>query len=101
LAVPFLISWVKLFSSTESEQYTGHEEERMKKEEDYTVTSDTYEKIQKAVEYINQNYMYDIAREGAAEAVGMSPGRFGRAFLTCTGKKFSEYINDVVGNLTI
>ncbi len=95
VAIPFVISWVKLFSSREGEEYTGRGDERIKKDEDYTVTSDTHQKIQKAVEYINENYMFDIAREGAAEAVGMSPGRFGRAFLTCTGKKFSEYINDV------
>ncbi len=69
------------------ESYTG-------KEEDYIVSSDTEHKIKKVEEYIAENYMYDISREGAARSVGMSPGRFGRAFLVCTGRKFSEYIND-------
>jgi AraC-like DNA-binding protein len=65
------------------------------KEEDYIVSSDTENKIQKVELYIVENYMYDISREGAARSVGMSPGRFGRAFLVCTGRKFSEYINDL------
>jgi len=65
------------------------------KDDDYIVTSDKLQKIRKTEDYIAENYMFDISREGAAESVGMSPGRFGRAFLTCTGKKFSEYMNDI------
>jgi AraC-like DNA-binding protein len=71
------------------------EEYHAGKEEDYIVSSDTENKIQKVEIYIAENYMYDISREGAARSVGMSPGRFGRAFLVCTGRKFSEYINDL------
>ncbi len=52
-------------------------------------------KMNKAIEYISANYMYDISREGIAAHVQMSPGRFGIAFLQYTGKKFGEYLNDV------
>ncbi len=98
LAVPYLISFVKLFSSNDGEKtitFSSGKNSSAGNDEKYSVTTDTYQKIKKAEEYINENYMYDISREGAAEAAGMSPGRFGRAFLTATGKKFSGYINDV------
>ncbi len=98
LAIPYMISLVKLISSIDEEKaisISSGKNTSSGNDEKYSVTSDTYQKIQKAEDYINENYMFDISREGVAEAAGMSPGRFGRAFLTATGKKFSGYINDV------
>ena len=98
LVIPYMISLVRLFSSIDEEKaksFSSGKNSSSASDEKYSVTSDTYQKILKAEKYINENYMFDISREGVAEAAGMSPGRFGRAFLTATGKKFSGYINDV------
>lgn len=53
------------------------------------------EKIQKAVEYIQQNYAYEISREGLASHIGLHHDNLGRYFKLYQGKKMSDYINEL------
>lgn len=53
------------------------------------------EKIQKAVEYIDQNYAYEISREGLASHIGLHHDNLGRYFKLYQGKKMSDYINEL------
>jgi serine/threonine protein kinase/AraC-like DNA-binding protein len=53
------------------------------------------EKIQKAVEYIHQNYAYEISREGLASHIGLHHDNLGRYFKLYQGKKMSDYINEL------
>lgn len=55
----------------------------------------TEEKIRKAMDYMQQNYVSDISREGLAALVGLNPDHLGKAFKTITGRKISEYINEL------
>ncbi len=61
----------------------------------YSITSLTEEKINKAVEYINENYTSDISREGLAASLDISPNHLGKFFKVHTGKKINEYINEL------
>ncbi len=51
------------------------------------------EKIQKVIEYIHNNYLFDISREGLASMIDMHPDTFSRFFKTYTGKTLPDYIN--------
>ncbi|MBN2159658.1 MAG: AAA family ATPase [Spirochaetes bacterium] len=53
------------------------------------------EKLQKAVEYINNNYTSDISREGLASYVGIHHDNLGKYFKIYFGKKISDYINEL------
>ncbi len=53
------------------------------------------EKIQKAVEYIDQNYAYEISREGLASHIGLHHDNLGRYFKLYQGKKMNDYINEL------
>ncbi|MCP4129590.1 MAG: response regulator [bacterium] len=55
----------------------------------------TEEKIEKVIDFIKENYVADISREGLAAAVDLSPDHLGRIFKKHTGKKISEYINEL------
>lgn len=62
--------------------------------QDY-VTESTVEKIKNAIEYINNNYISDISREGLAAWLDINPDNLGRIFKKYTGKKISDYINEL------
>ena len=55
----------------------------------------TEEKIQKVINYIHENYTFDISREGLAAAVGMNPNYFSSQFKEFTGRKINDYINEL------
>ncbi len=98
--IPFSIS--RFSAYTDNEKFepdvkadTGEDIDDEDSEKEYIITPDTRQKIKKAEDYIFENYMNDLSRESVADEVDMSPGRFGRAFIICTGKKVREYTNDV------
>jgi AraC-like DNA-binding protein len=80
-------------SGTPSGKTSPPDEEAEDRE--YAVTAEARQKVERAVKYISQNYMNELTREGLADIAGLSPGRFGRAFRTCTGRKVGEYVNDL------
>jgi AraC-like DNA-binding protein len=53
------------------------------------------EKIQQVVSYINQNYTFDISREGLAATVDVHPDNLGKLFKMFTNKKMGDYINEM------
>lgn len=59
------------------------------------VTDFSREKVRRAVAYIDENYKYDISREGLASSLGISPYYLGKAFKELTGKKLGDYLNEV------
>jgi AraC-like DNA-binding protein len=58
-----------------------------------SITDTAQAKLQKLVEFINENYLSDISREGLASAVDMSPNYTSRLFREYTGMKINDYIN--------
>jgi len=59
------------------------------------ITTLTEEKIKKALEYIEKNYIANISREGLAASLDINPDHLGKAFKSYTGKKISDYINEL------
>jgi len=53
------------------------------------------EKIQKALDYIHENYAYEISREGLASHIGLHHDNLGRYFKLYHGKKMNDYINEL------
>ncbi len=53
------------------------------------------EKIQHIVEYIHNNYLYAISREGLAAMVDLHPDTLSRMFKLYTGKILPDYINEL------
>lgn len=51
--------------------------------------------IEKANEYINENYAKDITRKDVAEAVYMNPSYFSRYYKKKTGIFYSDYLTEV------
>ncbi|HSV98281.1 MAG TPA: helix-turn-helix domain-containing protein [Spirochaetota bacterium] len=60
-----------------------------------TITPVTEEKIKRSLVYIGENFTSDISREGLAASLSMHPDSLGRFFRMYTGKKISEYINEL------
>lgn len=59
------------------------------------LTGDVEKKINTAINYLNNNFTEDISRENLAAAIDIHPDNFSRYFRQHTGKKYSEYINDL------
>lgn len=59
------------------------------------ISSSNSEKIQKVIEYIHENYCFDLSREGLASMIGMHPDTFSRFFKTYTAKTLPDYINQL------
>lgn len=59
------------------------------------ISSSNSEKIQKAVEYIHENYRFDISREGLSAMIDLHPDTFSRLFKLYTGKSLPDYINEL------
>ena len=58
-----------------------------------TVTRVQYHKIQKAVRFVDDNYVTDISRNVVAGEAGMSPSHFSRIFRKVMGISYQEYLN--------
>ncbi len=57
------------------------------------VTLGQYHKIQKAVRFVDDNYVTDICRNAVAGEAGMSPSHFSRIFRKVMGMSYQEYLN--------
>lgn len=57
------------------------------------LTDASERKLKKVIEFIEENYISDLSREGLAAAVDMHPNYMGKLFKTYTGKTINEYIN--------
>ncbi len=57
------------------------------------LTEETREKIEKAIEFIHENYKYNISREGLAANLDINPDNLGRFFKKYTGEKINDRIN--------
>ena len=72
------------------------EKDESQKRGPYPVISDmAEEKIQKVVNYIHENYTFDISREGLAATVDVHPDSLGKLFKSVTSKKLGDYINEL------
>jgi len=61
----------------------------------HTVTGDIENKINAAVGYLRDNFAEDISRENLAATLDLHPDSFSRYFRMHTGKKYSEFLNDL------
>lgn len=61
----------------------------------YRLRNEKLNRINKAIEYINENYAEDISTEFLSETVHISIWHFCRLFKEVTGKTPKEYINDI------
>lgn len=61
----------------------------------YMLRAEKLNKINKAIEYINNNYAEDISTAFLSETVHISVWHFCRLFKEVTGKTPKEYINDI------
>ncbi len=55
----------------------------------------TEEKIQQVIGYLDENYTFDISREGLAATVDLHPDSLGKLFKLYTRKKLGDYINEL------
>ncbi len=67
--------------------------DKLEKDNNQTLTETAEKKIEKIINFLNENFTSDISREGLASTVDMSPNYMSRLFSLHTGKKINEYIN--------
>ncbi len=66
-----------------------------KKGKDQPITDSVEEKLTRVLNFLKENFKFDISREGLANAVGMNPNYMGSQFIIFTGKKINDYINEL------
>ncbi len=66
-----------------------------RKNREPTITDLSEGKLEMIIDFIRKNYNREISREGLACAIGMSTDYMSRLFKKYTGKKLSEYINEM------
>ncbi len=59
------------------------------------VTGEIENKINAAVGYLRENFTEEISRENLAATLDLHPDSFSRYFRMHTGKKYSEFLNDL------
>ncbi len=62
-------------------------------EKDKTISESTEKKLEKIIQFMNENFKSDLSKEGLAAAIDMHPIYMGDLFKTYTGKAIHEYIN--------
>jgi len=60
-----------------------------------SVSDEARERLETVCEFIREFYYEDLSREALAETVEMNPDYFSRLFNKYTGKKLSEFINEL------
>ena len=75
--------------------------QKKKRDAQCRVSAETQDKVAHAIEYLQKNYMFDIAREGLAAQADLSPSRFGKAFLACTGLTMHNYMEQLRVNASL
>jgi AraC-like DNA-binding protein len=68
------------------------------------ITESSEEKLKRVIAFIEENFTSDISREGLAAAVDLNPNYMSRLFMTYTGKKINDFINELritrtIGNI--
>ncbi|MCP4762721.1 MAG: helix-turn-helix transcriptional regulator, partial [archaeon] len=58
-----------------------------------SITDESEKKLQRIIDFINENFTSDISREGLAAAIGMNPNYMSSLFKEFTGMKINDYIN--------
>jgi AraC-like DNA-binding protein len=58
-----------------------------------SVTQRQYQKIEKAIRFVNDSYRTDIRRDAVAGLAGMSSSHFSRMFRKVMGVSYQEYLN--------
>ncbi|MCP4138617.1 MAG: helix-turn-helix transcriptional regulator [bacterium] len=66
-----------------------------KKTQKTAITSYSKDRIEEALSIIHEKYNTDISREDIARMIGFNPDHLGKVFKGYTGKKISDYINEV------
>jgi AraC-like DNA-binding protein len=61
----------------------------------HAMTDSVEDKINTAIGYLRENYAEDISRENLAATLDLHPDNFSRYFRLLTGKKYSEFLNDL------
>lgn len=59
------------------------------------ITENTEEKIRRVIDYINDNYVHDISREGLAASVGIHPDNLSKLFNAYKNMRIGDYINEL------
>jgi len=75
--------------------YSTLKEQKTYKKKIPTITDASEEKLDRIIEFINENYTSDISREGLAAAEDINPNYLSSLFIAYTGKKMQEYINSL------
>lgn len=75
--------------SSQKNSSAKHSEKRIE------ISETTLKKLERAIAFIQENYLSDISREGLAAQVDLSPNYFSALFAEYTGKKLNDYINDL------
>ncbi|MEM7183584.1 MAG: helix-turn-helix domain-containing protein [Spirochaetota bacterium] len=75
------------------EKMQDKQTESEKKTDEKEMSSKNVEKIQTIKDYLQDNYQYELSREGLAAMVDLSPSRLGKYFKKETGYKINEYTN--------
>lgn len=73
--------------------YHEVEDLKIKKSQKPSISDELKEKLDKTIAFLNENYTYDISREGIAESVGINQDYLGKVFKEYTGMRIHEYIN--------
>jgi len=69
--------------------------EKIINKNDNTISMSLENKLKKILEYINENYKFDISRENIASVTDIHHDTLSRSFKSYTGKRFDTYINDL------
>jgi len=59
------------------------------------ITESTESKIREVINYLQNNYIEDVSREGLAALVDIHPDHLGKMFKVYSGMKMSDYINEL------
>ncbi len=59
----------------------------------WAISDSTEKKMERAIEYIKENFVDSISREGLASHLELNPDNLGRYFKLYTGEKINDYIN--------
>ncbi len=73
--------------------YHEVEDLKIKKSQKPSISNELREKLDKTIAFLDENYSYDISREGVAESVGINHDYLGKVFKEYTGMRMNEYIN--------
>ncbi len=95
IAGEFTIMRIKMDHLYEKIKLTEEHEKHAHDGDNLSVTEEAEKKLTRVTDFIKEHYTSDISREGLAAAVGMNYNYMSRLFKVYTGKKLSEYMNQL------